>query len=167
MNEDLITILSNLDSRMIFRDEVKRAELEKLKKEREAAEEEENERIYGYRWPNQWMKDHRQDYIDGKYRGYKYGISTAYTNSNNDYCTINFYEWSTMENSPKKFYSYNNFNAFCKDCNIIVSEFDKSRMKNYSCMYITCTPGESTLLISTTEVGLQSLINEANNNHKV
>ena len=166
MNKDLIAILSNLDSRIIFRDEAKKTELEKIKKEKEAAEEEENERIYGYRWPNQWMRDHKQDYLDGKYHGYKYGVSTTY--SSNDYCTINFYEWSTMENRPKKFYSYNNFNAFCKDCNIILTEFDKSRMKAYSCMYITCTPGHRTLLISATEVGLQSLINEANNsNHKV
>ena len=66
MSRNFITILSNVTSLLISRDEARKEELRKIAEAKKEAEEEENYKIYGYRWPNDYMKSHKQDYLDGK-----------------------------------------------------------------------------------------------------
>ena len=49
MSKNFITILSNITSLLISRDEARKDALRKLAEDKRKAEEEENYRIYGYR----------------------------------------------------------------------------------------------------------------------
>ena len=133
---------------------------------------EENYKIYGYRWPNDYMKSHKQDYLDGKMHGYAYDRSeynydsTMYGNVNSDYCMIYFYEWSSLDGNQRKFYSYSNFYRFCDDCGIKVSEEDKSQLRGMTIAYITCIPGKNELMSACTSYALQSLLDKYKTEHK-
>ena len=110
MSKNFIRIFSNITSLLISRDEARKEELRKIEEAKKEAEEEENYKIYGYRWPNDYMKAHKQDYLDGKMSGYAYDPSYYNYGSgsyyNSDYCTIYFYEWSSLDGNQRKFYSY-------------------------------------------------------------
>lgn len=154
MSKKLINIFSNISSSLIIRDEKRKEELKNF-------ELEENERIYGYRWPNDYMKSHKQDYLDGKMRGYAYDKSSyggSYYNSStsSDYCVIYFYEWSSLDGNQHKFYSCENFFSFCKKNDIELNEFDRSSLRNMSTAYITCTPNSNKLLIRNSYYTLQT-----------
>ena len=61
-----VIIHSNLCSSLLSR-------IEELRLSRIRLKEDENYRIYGYRWPNAFMLSHKQDYLDGKFHGYMSG----------------------------------------------------------------------------------------------
>ena len=173
MSKNFITIFSNITSLLISRDEARKEELKKLEEAKKEAEEEENFKIYGYRWPNDYMKSHKQDYLDGKMSGYaydpsyyNYGSSSYYNSYNSDYCTIYFYEWSSLDCNQRKFYSYSNFYRFCDDCGIKVSEDDKSQLRGMTIAYITCIPGKNELMSACTSYALQSLLDKYKTEHK-
>lgn len=172
MSKKFITIFSNITSLLISRDEARKEELRKIEAAKKEAEEDENYKIYGYRWPNDYMKSHKQDYLDGKMHGYAYGPSYynygsgSYYNNNSDYCTIYFYEWSSLDGNQRKFYSYSNFYRFCNDCGIKVSEQDKSQLKGTTIAYVTCMPNKNELISAATSYGLQNLLDRYKSEHK-
>ena len=167
----MIKIFSNISSDIVrfvelCNEKRKKAEEEKKEAERKAREDE-NFKIYGYRWPNAWMIAHKQDYIDGKYSGYHYESSDySYGNYGNSYsygntsgfCTVYFYEWSSMDGNQKKFFNLKDFYDYCKKCEIVLTEYDKTQLATYSIVYITCKPGHNTILYSGTSYGLQSAL---------
>ena len=173
MSKNFITILSNITSLLISRDEARKDALRKLAEDKRKAEEDENFRIYGYRWPNDYMKSHKQDYLDGKmhgyafeHSGYNYDSNGMYGYVRSDYCIIYFYEWSSLDGNQRKFYSYSNFYRFCNDCGIKVSEQDKSQLRGMTVAYVTCIPGKNELMTSTTSYGLQNLLDRYKSEHK-
>ena len=173
MSKNFITILSNVTSLLISRDEARKEELKKLEEAKKKAEEDENYKIYGYRWPNDYMKSHKQDYLDGKMHGYaydrseyNYGSGSYYNSYNSDYCIIYFYEWSSLDGNQRKFYSYSNFYRFCNDCGIKVSEQDKTQLRGMTVAYVTCIPNKNELMTSTTSYGLQNLLDKYKSEHK-
>lgn len=170
MSKNFIRIFSNITSLLISRDEARKEELRKIEEAKKEAEENENYRIYGYRWPNDYMKAHKQDYLDGKMSGYAYDPSYYNYGSgsyyNSDYCTIYFYEWSSLDGNQRKFYSYSNFYRFCNDCGIKVSEEDKSQLRGMNIAYVTCMPNKNELISANTSYGLQSLLDKYKAEHK-
>lgn len=174
MSKNFITIFSNITSLLISRDEARKEELKKLEEAKKEAEEEENFKIYGYRWPNDYMKSHKQDYLDGKMHGYAYEHSDYNYGSTNgmygyvrsDYCIIYFYEWSSLDCNQRKFYSYSNFYRFCNDCGIKVSNEDRTQLRGMTVAYVTCIPGKNELMTSTTSYGLQNLLDSYKSEHK-
>ena len=173
MSKNFITILSNITSLLISRDEARKDALRKLAEDKRKAEEEENYKIYGYRWPNDYMKSHKQDYLDGKMSGYaydpsyyNYGSNSYYNSYNSDYCTIYFYECSSLDCNQRKFYSYSNFYRFCDACGIKVSEDDKSQLRGMTIAYITCIPGKNELMSACTSYALQNLLDKYKTEHK-
>ena len=173
MSKKFITIFSNISSLLISRDEARKDALRKLAEEKRKAEEEENYKIYGYRWPNDYMKSHKQDYLDGKMSGYayypsyyNYGSGSYYNSYNSDYCTIYFYEWSSLDGNQRKFYSYSNFYRFCDASGIKVSEEDKSQLRSMTIAYITCIPGKNELMSACTSYALQNLLDKYKTEHK-
>ena len=170
MSKNFITIFSNITSLLISRDEARKEELRKIEAAKKEAEEEENYKIYGYRWPNDYMKSHKQDYLDGKMSGYAYDPSYYNYGSgsyyNSDYCTIYFYEWSSLDANQRKFYSYSNFYRFCNDSGIKVSEQDKSQLRGMTIAYITCIPGKNELMSACTSYALQNLLDKYKTEHK-
>ena len=170
MSKNFITIFSNITSLLISRDEARKEELRKIEAAKKEAEEEENYKIYGYRWPNDYMKSHKQDYLDGKMHGYAYDPSYYNYGSgsyyNSDYCTIYFYEWSSLDANQRKFYSYSNFYRFCNDSGIKVSEEDKSQLRGMTIAYITCIPGKNELMSACTSYALQNLLDKYKTEHK-
>ena len=170
MSRNFITIFSNIPSLLISRDEARKEELKKIEAAKKEAEEEENFKIYGYRWPNDYMKSHKQDYLDGKMYGYAYDPSYYNYGSgsyyNSDYCTIYFYEWSSLDGNQRKFYSYSNFYRFCDDSGIKVSEEDKSQLRGMTIAYITCLPGKNELMSACTLYALQNLLDKYKTEHK-
>ena len=172
MSRNFITILSNVTSLLISRDEARKEELRKIAEAKKEAEEEENYKIYGYRWPNDYMKSHKQDYLDGKMHGYAYDRSeynydsTMYGNVNSDYCMIYFYEWSSLDNNQRKFYSYSNFYRFCNDYGIKVNEQDRTQLRGMNIAYVTCMPNKNELISAATSYGLQSLLDKYKAEHK-
>ena len=170
MSKNFITIFSNITSLLISRDEARKEELRKIEAAKKEAEEEENYKIYGYRWPNDYMKSHKQDYLDGKMHGYAYDPSYYNYGSgsyyNSDYCTIYFYEWSSLDANQRKFYSYSNFYRFCNDSGIKVSEQDRSQLRGMTIAYITCIPGKNELMSACTSYALQNLLDKYKTEHK-
>lgn len=150
-----VIIHSNLCSSLLSR-------IEELRLSRIRLKEDENYRIYGYRWPNSFMLSHKQDYLDGKFHGYMSGSYSSSSSSSSycddDNCLIYFYEWSSLSGNQRKFFSYSNFYRFCSDSGIIVSSSDKSKLRSLSCSYVSCKCGKNELLISSTSVGLSNLL---------
>lgn len=169
--KDFIKVFSNIGSYIVEYVELCNEERKKAEEKRKEAEREkleaENERIYGYKWPNEWMKKHKQDYLDGKITRYHYD-SGFYSDSyyHSDYCAIYFYEWSSMDGNQHKFYSYSNFYRYCDDNGIKVSDSDKETMRGYSVVYATCIPGKNELMMASTSYGLQSLLDVFNEKEK-
>ena len=159
MSKDIMRICSNISSSLIIRDEARKVSLRKSVEKARKLEEEENYRIYGYRWPNAYMKSHKADYLAGRMHGYEYdkskycSVSSYYNDS--DYCTIYFYEWSSLEGNQHRFYSFNNFYSYCVENGIIVSEDDKKLFRGMSIIYVTCMPGKNELLSASTSYGLE------------
>lgn len=170
MSKNFIRIFSNITSLLISRDEARKEELKKLEEAKKEAEEEENYKIYGYRWPNDYMKSHKQDYLDGKMHGYASGYSdynyNMYGYVKSDYCIIYFYEWSSLDCNQRKFYSYSNFYRFCNDSGIKVSDEDRTQLRGMTVAYVTCIPGKNELMTSTTSYGLQNLLDKYKTEHK-
>lgn len=155
-NNIFLKIYSNISSLIIKEDEARKNKEAEEKRKKEEAERDENFKIYGTAYPNDWMKQHKQDYIDGKYHGYRWS-DDAYSDSayNPDYTTIYFYEYSSIEGNQRKFFSISNFSAFCNDCNIPLSQEDKTKIKTNYTSYISCVPGKTDLIICSSFYGLK------------
>lgn len=158
----MLKILSNLSVQIISSDEAYKKRLSDEKKKEDVFHRNEFEQIYGSCFPNDWMKRHKNDYLSGKYHGFisephYYEYYYEY-----DYCTIYFYEYSSVEGNQKKFTSRKDFFKFCKDCNIEIDEEMRSIIKTTYQSYITCFPGKSELMLSTTYAGLKENLNRYN-----
>lgn len=163
-----VQVFSNLGPWMIAAMEREKKRKEEEEKKRKEEEEAENMRIYGYRWPNDFMKKHKQDYIDGKYHGYMsewsaehpYGYSPQYSgyNKDPDYLDIYFFEWSDIDRKPKEFHSKSNFLRFCADNSIEVPSFTKTEIEGFTNkLFIMCPPGrKDMLLFGPTKYALQA-----------
>lgn len=162
-----ILLQSNLCSELIHRDILRKEKIKEEKRSLEEKEADENYAIYGYRYPSEFMKKHKQDYIDGKMHGYRYSeyTSSYYNNSSgdyysSDYCVIYFYEWSSVHGSQHTYYSFNNFFRYCSDNNIIISDAIKSEMRKMSLIYCTCEPESNNLMLSDSYLNLDNKLKE-------
>lgn len=125
----------------------------------------ENESIYGSAYPNEWMRSHKSDYLKYKYRGY---ISQYFTtNYYKEYCCVHFYEYSSVDGNQRVFNSYKEFLDFCKESNINIDTDMKKVISNSYVCYITCYPGKSELMFSTTYRGLKNSLEKYNAAHSL
>lgn len=151
----MLKILSNLSVQIIVSDEAYKKRISEEKEREDNSYRNELEVIYGSCFPNDWMKRHVNDYLTGKYHGFiSEPSSYAYT-YDYDYCNIYFYEYSSVDGNQKKFTSRRAFFKFCEDCHINVDKEIRSVIKNTYQIYITCFPGKSELMLSTTYAGLK------------
>ncbi len=169
-----VQVFSNLGPWMVAAMERDKKRKEEEEKKRKEEEETENMRIYGSRWPNDFMKKHKQDYIDGKYHGYMsewsfehqndytyhYTHSPQYGgyNKDPDYLDIYFFEWSNIDRKPKEFHSKSNFLRFCADSKIDVPPFTKTEIEGFTKqLFVMCPPGrQDMLLFGPTKYALQA-----------
>lgn len=162
----MLRILSNISGELILADERSKA-MEKTLKDKE---EEELLYIYGTRYPNKWMKEHKEAYLRGKFYGFLsdssfdyYDYSSYYDEpKSTDYCTIYFYEYSSVNNNQHRFYSKKEFLDFCNDCNIVLSDDDKKIIDKLSTAYISCIPGKSELMFTSSYYNLENGLNKFN-----
>ena len=99
--------------------------------------------------------------------------SSYYSNSHNSnasnstmdgYINCTFYEWSRIDDKTRQFFNMKELKDFIKECDIVLDKEDEDRIKRGYTWFITCVPGERTLIISTTFYGLQCLLETAYKN---
>ena len=78
--------------------------------------------------------------------------------SGGGYVTIYFYEWSNLDSTPKKFTSYREFFKFLDDCNIEITESQRSMAYNMYSIYAVCKKGEARVMLASTHYGLRLLM---------
>ena len=61
--------------------------------------------------------------------------------------SIFFYEWSNINNTPKRFYTLDAFTNFLGSCGIRLHSWERDIIKNLKYSYITCKKGSKDLLI--------------------
>ena len=134
-----IILQSNLYSEIIQRDILRKEKIKKEQRSLEEKEADENYAIYGYRYVSSFMKEHKQDYIDGKMHGYRYSeYTSSYNNSSyydKDYCVIYLYNETGTIVLDRTFYSYTNFFAYCSDNGIELDEITKNNIRNMATVY--------------------------------
>lgn len=81
-----------------------------------------------------------------------YNSSNSTTNYSNYYNTkyFYFYEWSNVSGVPKTFNNWDEFEKFLKDCNIVVTEAQKSCIKYARLIYATCKKDSNELMYAYT-----------------
>lgn len=151
----MLKILSNLSVRIISSDESYKKRLSEEREREDKSYRNELEVIYGSCFPNDWMRKHVNDYLSGKYHGFISEPNTYAYTYEYDYCNIYFYEYSSVDGNQKKFTSRRAFFKFCEDCHINVDKEIRSVIKNTYQIYMTCFPGKSELMLSTTYAGLK------------
>ena len=164
--KEMLKIHSNLSGELVIEDERYKAHLKAIEYKKKHEEEDRNKEIYGTIYPSNWMKSHKELFEKGLINGYISDPSNYYhdngTEYMSDYCSIYFYEYSSMDGNQKKFYSRREFYRFCNDCDINVIDDIKSCIDNSYTLYITCVPGKKELMLSTSYIGLEELIKKYN-----
>lgn len=147
-----IILQSNLCSEIIYRDILRKEKIKEEQRSLEEKEADENYAIYGYRYVSAFMKEHKQDYIDGKMHGYRYSeYTSSYNNSSyydNDYCVIYLYKESSSIVLDRTFFSYTNFFAYCSDNDIELDEITKNNIRNMATVYCIYDSNTKNLLFS-------------------
>ena len=70
-----------------------------------------------------------------------YASSSVFTGN------IFFYEWSNINNTPKRFYTLDAFTAFLASSGIHLHSWERDIINHLNCSYITCKKGSKDLLI--------------------
>lgn len=105
-------------------------------------------------------------YSTTSYSGYGNNSYNYASTLSDDKNSINckFYEWSRIDDKTRQFFNMKELKDFFKECDIVLDKEDEDRIKRGYTWFITCTPGEKTLIISTTFYGLQCLLETAYKN---
>ena len=87
-------------------------------------------------------------------------VSTTTYNSNYyvNRFTVYFYEWSDISNRPRQFGSREVFMKYLEDCNIILTDYQRSRLEKGYWFYGSCKPGKNELLLCDTYMTLRDLL---------
>ncbi|MBR6517619.1 MAG: hypothetical protein IKT40_12380 [Bacilli bacterium] len=116
---------------------------------------------------NERFKKLFKDYLDSlkttssysgcNYNGYSYGGYNHQSNGGSvvynhkpSSNTIYFYEWSTLENKSKVFYSLKSFKDFCTESNVNMLPQHEDIITSKYYVYCTCIPGSNVLMVRTT-----------------
>ena len=73
--------------------------------------------------------------------------------------TIYFYEWSNLQNTPRKFFTVESFDNFLKSSGIYLTLWQKDVIVNLNWVYIACRKGSKELVIRQSWVKLDEEIN--------
>lgn len=134
-------------SNNLIRQHFENIRLAKEKKEQEEkALRDEYERKYGTRYPTYY-----QLHPDESSSNYSY---------QSDGCQIYFYEWSDINGSPRRFYSFTSFKNYIQMSNIKVSENEMSDIHGMYYVYCTCKKGSNEIIYAASDYGLRRAFNE-------
>ena len=61
---------------------------------------------------------------------------------------VNFYEWSNIDNSPRRFNYSMEFYKFLDSCKINLTDAQNERIKNNMNCHVTCIPGTHDLIVA-------------------
>lgn len=88
---------------------------------------------------------------------YGYGGSTDYSR---DRCDCSFYEWSNINNIPKKFSRGRDFFEFLDKCHIKYTEDNKKAFNTYYTFFAACKKGKAELILTRYKTELYEKLNE-------
>lgn len=75
--------------------------------------------------------------------------------SKNKSFTLYFYEWSDINNCPKRFNDAESFMKFMDSCNISYSNYHRNRLNEGGWFYCSCVNGKSELILCESYIGLR------------
>ena len=124
-------------------------QLAKEREERERAEREERwarEREERERKEAEWKVEHP---ILAKYTYMSYSNYETYSWTGYLY-NVNFYEWSNIDNKPRRFSYSIEFYRFLDTCKINLTDAQNELLKNNMNCHVTCVPGTHDLIVALT-----------------
>lgn len=74
-------------------------------------------------------------------------VNVCYGGTNNNRFSIYFYEWSDINNCPKRFNDIESFIKFLNDCKIRYTSYQYNRLHESRWFYCSCVKGESELML--------------------
>ena len=102
------------------------------------------------------LKEYFKSYLEECNR---VSVNTSYVNYS-DRCDLSFFEWSDLDNTPKKFNSGSEFFKFLDSCKISYNDSQKTEFKTKYILYATCFPNSNVLALSNSKNNLSILLNK-------
>lgn len=74
-------------------------------------------------------------------------VNVCYGGTSNNRISIYFYEWSDINNCPKRFNDIESFIKFLNDCKISYTSYQYNRLHEGKWFYCSCVKDESELIL--------------------